>query len=147
MKVLTVKQPWAWAIMAGHKRVENRTWLTRYRGPLAIHAGLKIDPAGYAALAAIGVRGPWSEVRGNEPRTTDHGLILGAILGIVDLVDVVRMDQEDCAGEFLFPPSAFRLPPLSTGPYCWLLANPRPLPEPIPMPGRQGLWECPSIEN
>lgn len=29
MKSLTVKQPWAWAIVAGHKRVENRSWTRR----------------------------------------------------------------------------------------------------------------------
>lgn len=37
---LTVRQPWAWCIEHG-KPVENRTWQTRYRGPLAIHAGAR----------------------------------------------------------------------------------------------------------
>ncbi len=46
MKALTLQQPWATLIAEGHKRVENRTWQTAYRGPLAIHAGLKVDPAG-----------------------------------------------------------------------------------------------------
>lgn len=31
-RVLSIQQPWAWAIAAGHKRVENRSWSTRYRG-------------------------------------------------------------------------------------------------------------------
>ena len=39
MYALTIHQPWAWAIMAGIKRVENRTWRTSHRGPLVIHAG------------------------------------------------------------------------------------------------------------
>lgn len=39
IKVLSVKQPWAWAIIAGFKTCENRTWGTNYRGPLLIHAG------------------------------------------------------------------------------------------------------------
>lgn len=39
MKVLTVRQPWAWAIAHGGKDVENRATLWRYRGPLLIHAG------------------------------------------------------------------------------------------------------------
>ena len=30
-------------IMFGEKDVENRTWTTRYRGSLAIHAGLGVD--------------------------------------------------------------------------------------------------------
>ena len=39
MKCLTICQPWAWAIVAAGKDVENRTRPTRYRGPLLIHAG------------------------------------------------------------------------------------------------------------
>ena len=38
---LSVRQPWAWAIVSGYKDVENRTWKTNYRGDLWIHAGLK----------------------------------------------------------------------------------------------------------
>ena len=39
MKALTVLQPWAWALIHGPKRIENRSWATYYRGPLVIHAG------------------------------------------------------------------------------------------------------------
>ena len=38
MKALTVCQPWAWAIVEGHKSVENRRWSTAYRGLLLIQA-------------------------------------------------------------------------------------------------------------
>jgi len=39
MKAITIQQPWAEMIARGLKRVENRTWRTSHRGPLAIHAG------------------------------------------------------------------------------------------------------------
>ena len=39
MKALTISQPFASMIASGDKFVENRTWETLYRGPLAIHAG------------------------------------------------------------------------------------------------------------
>ena len=39
MKVLTIKQPWATLIMQGYKRFEFRSWQTKYRGDLLIHAG------------------------------------------------------------------------------------------------------------
>ena len=38
MKAISLWQPWAWAITHAGKDVENRTWPTRYRGPLLIHA-------------------------------------------------------------------------------------------------------------
>lgn len=39
VRLLTVRQPWAWAIVHSTKRVENRSWSTAYRGPVLIHAG------------------------------------------------------------------------------------------------------------
>jgi hypothetical protein len=38
MKVLTIRQPWAWLIVHGYKDIENRSWEPRYRGPLLIQA-------------------------------------------------------------------------------------------------------------
>jgi hypothetical protein len=37
-KGLSVAQPWASAIAFAGKDIENRSWRTHYRGPLAIHA-------------------------------------------------------------------------------------------------------------
>ena len=39
MKALTICQPYAEMIANHEKPIENRTWPTSYRGPLAIHAG------------------------------------------------------------------------------------------------------------
>jgi hypothetical protein len=39
MKALSIRQPWAWLIVNGHKDVENRTWTHSYRGPILVHAG------------------------------------------------------------------------------------------------------------
>lgn len=39
MKTLTLHQPWASLVALGVKSIETRSWSTRYRGPLAIHAG------------------------------------------------------------------------------------------------------------
>ena len=43
MKVLTLKQPWATLIMQGDKKYEFRSWKTKHRGDLLIHAGKGID--------------------------------------------------------------------------------------------------------
>ena len=39
MKVITIKQPWATLIAKGYKEYEFRTWKTKYRGDILIHAG------------------------------------------------------------------------------------------------------------
>jgi hypothetical protein len=41
MRALTLKQPYASAIAAGIKHYEIRSWRTRYRGQLLIHAGAR----------------------------------------------------------------------------------------------------------
>ena len=36
---LSIKQPWAALLVTGRKTLEIRTWGTRFRGPVLIHAG------------------------------------------------------------------------------------------------------------
>jgi hypothetical protein len=121
MKALTIQQPWAWAIAAGHKTVENRTWPTSYRGPLAIHAGKSTawEVPGRREIEALGIPVP-------------ANLTKGVILGVCDLVDVVRYDR--CR--------ELHADPWAGGPWCWRLENFRALDEPFPCRGAQGLFEA-----
>lgn len=120
MLALTVRQPWAHAIIYLGKDVENRTWSTEHRGPLAIHAGKKLDHDGSKFLSRLGFY------------PTDDELVLGAAIGIVDLVDCV-------------PSYATAERPQSVwavdGQYHWVLANPRALSIPVRCRGYQGLFE------
>lgn len=106
-KCLTVCQPWAWAIAAGLKTVENRTWYTPYRGELLIHAGKSkawmraVRESGYLRLPEM------DEVR-------EKGLAFGAVVAICELVECVPVAQ--------VPRTRF-----SEGPWCWKLRNVRPL--------------------
>ncbi|MBA1184529.1 ASCH domain-containing protein [Pseudomonas stutzeri] len=47
MKALSIRQPWAWLIVNGHKDIENRSWPTSYRGPMLIHAAKGMTRAEY----------------------------------------------------------------------------------------------------
>ena len=49
VKALTMTQPWASLVAIGENTIETRSWSTRYRGPLAIHAA-KGFPADARAL-------------------------------------------------------------------------------------------------
>ena len=57
-------------------------------------------------------------------------LAFGCLVGTVELMDCVRVDQ--------LPPG-----PFVCGPWCWLLANPRSLRTPIPYVGRQRMFDVP----
>lgn len=81
MKCLTVKQPWAEAIVRGIKDVENRSWPTNHRGLLLIHAGLSVD---WNGVMRTKIRGPYSVgiigfveivgcIRYSDSRWAEHG--------------------------------------------------------------------------
>ena len=129
MKALTIHQPWAWAIAAGHKRVENRVWYTNYRGPLAIHAGKSTawDAAGREFLAELGIAVPTELPR-------------GLIIATCTLVDCIAYDQQPTYE--IVPGRTLADDPFASGPFCWILADVELLDEQIPTIGKQKLWNC-----
>jgi hypothetical protein len=108
MKCLSVRQPWTDAIFLRGKDVENRTFRTNYRGPLLIQASRTFDRE--------------APRKGELP----DSYVIGAILGIVDLTDVVDNS-----------PSSWAKPDH----WHWLLDKPRLLAEPIACAGKLGIFE------
>jgi hypothetical protein len=109
-KPLSIRQPWAWAIVEGFKDVENRSWSTRYRGQLFIHAGQREDHLGWLDLDRMGIDFP------DEVET-------GGIVGVVELVYCVLRRKSPWAMDDC---------------YHWLLENPLSVPF-VPMQGRLGI--------
>ncbi len=51
MKVLSIRQPWAWLILNAGKDIENRDWPTDLRGTIWIHAAGSMTKDEYRAAA------------------------------------------------------------------------------------------------
>lgn len=149
MRALTVRQPAAWAIIYAGKDVENRTRsLGPYRGPVAIVAGREIldedHPFWEHPLYRAAVSRETAWVR-------DRLDVRGAILGVVDLVDMHSASviggcgyiRHDCPehGTCRDHCSPWAEGPAPRGGWMQhlVLANPRPLVEPIPQTGALGL--------
>lgn len=152
---LSVRQPWAWLILHAGKDIENRTWRTRYRGPLLIHASKAIDTVAYLAtydakvhhvtppdalrtcVEALNRLTPWPR----DPAPT------GALVGVVDLVGV--HNQLGCHGVHTINETPLCSPWAECHPdygaWHWRLANPRTFAEPIPCRGYPGLFR-PKVE-
>lgn len=62
MKIITIKQPWATLIAEGYKKYEFRSWQTKYRGPLLIHAGKGIDKEAMTKFRHINLEYPSSQI-------------------------------------------------------------------------------------
>lgn len=58
MKVITIKQPFASLIAGGYKKYEFRTWKTKYRGDILIHAGKGIDKAAMKKFETLNLTYP-----------------------------------------------------------------------------------------
>jgi hypothetical protein len=114
---LSIRQPFAWAIIDELKDIENRTWRPSHRGRIAIHASKGMTYAEYERAVefmrvACGVRCPL-------PMELDRG----GIIGSVELVDIVTASES----------------PWFEGPFGLVLRDPRPC-EFIPARGALGFF-------
>lgn len=159
MKVLSLLQPWASLCVhtdengKAFKQIETRSWNTKYRGELLIHASKKVlknKPFTYEMnehLEAIGIIEEWSN------------LPYGAIIGKVSLVDVYQFRADlpesyaptktvdgiieiDKIWEFTSQELAFG--DYSPNRYGWLLSDPILFKEPIPCKGQLSIWNLPN---
>lgn len=148
MKVLSILQPWASLVVTkdpktgkAYKQIETRSWNTKYRGPLLIHAGIGKQ---YRKLPTDGPL--WM----NCPMRLFESMPFGAIIGMVNLVDTFPMetagkvfqkmsdigikdqDQEIAFGDY------------STGRTGWILSDPILFQTPIPCKGNLSIWNLPA---
>jgi hypothetical protein len=143
MKALTLKQPWAWAVVHGGKWIENRTWrppAAIIGEPFAIHAGLKKPDEEDVADAVKCARVP-------RPHELQRGCIvaLATITGFVEVDDdgeIVAFTGEGREAAALAR-RAVRSPWFS-GPIGMYVSDVRPLSNPIPCTGALGFWTVPA---
>jgi hypothetical protein len=121
MKILSIRQPWAELIVRGIKDIENRDWLTRFRGPLLIHAGKKFeDESVYRILDMLD-----ATERQRFPMKKS-AFECGGIVGIVRMVDCVTTSESKWF----------------VGDYGWRFERAQPLPF-MPLRGSLGLFDAP----
>jgi hypothetical protein len=171
VKALSIRQPWAWAILHAGKRIENRDWrsVPSYRGPLLIHAsafgasGSQREEAFGDARMVMKI-GRETGVLSADPVT--FGTLIGqrgGIVGVCNLVDAVRVNMSEhrmkggqCIGcgwkeltvEDLLKEPMPSIPdcgakdPWAFGPLGLVLADVRPLPF-VPFKGALGFFDVP----
>lgn len=149
---LSVCQPWAWAIVRGHKTVENRTWATAHRGLIAIHASSSTRHLTGEAECFLIDAGDHVFKDLEDPRFTKANpcFYVGAIIGVVEVIGCVETDEGavDFEGEcrdagFGAWYDAQRVPPAywAQGTQCWLLQNAVQFSKPIECKGALNLWK------
>jgi hypothetical protein len=123
MKAISIRPPWAWAILHAGEDIENRTWKTKMRGTVAVHASQTMSRASHeSALEEIRKIAPSVNV------PTYEEMVRGAIVGLVDVVGCEEHTKSNWHVR---------------GHYGFVLANPRVLRKPIPCNGRLSFWDVP----
>lgn len=125
LPALSIRQPWAWLVVNGHKDIENRDWQTTFRGRILVHAGQTLTGPGYQEvkefLRTNGLLTP------DFPSFDDMKSMTGGIVGHVRITDCVATSSS---------------PWFVEGGYGFVLADAKPLPF-RPWKGRLGFFNVP----
>ena len=125
MKVLTLKQPWATLVAEGIKKYEFRSWKTKYRGKLLIHAGAGVDK---------------KELKRFEKLKLDYPS--KRIIAEVELEDCLKIDEE-LNNKIIAENNIAYVSKKREG-YAWKLTNIKKIESKEIINGKLGLW---NIDN
>ncbi len=114
MKAISLLQPWATLVVLGLKTIETRSWGTKHRGPILIHAS----------------QGKAGNLFALEPTFKKYipdftKLPFGAIIGQATITNVVRVEHLEMTDEVInrltMEEKAFG--DYSEGRYAWVLED------------------------
>ena len=144
MKALTIKAPFVWAILEGHKKVENRGWK-----PPTVLVGQRIAIHAAKACSAADVQSVRDRVDAMPTRLPDLGSIAGTVLlaawfKMPETREEFERDGAAYEGELTEDQlSEFIDSDWFSGPVGFVLREPRWLKESIPCKGQLGFWNVP----
>lgn len=142
MKALSIKQPWASLIAKGIKDIENRTWRTKFRGRIYVHASVK--SAGNTAYLLNKEQDNFFAYNTENYKTFESNLSYSAIIGEVDIIDCVINHPSIWAEKtFMYEfDEESGEKPIGKPIYNWVLANPVLYDKPIlKVKGKLSFWE------
>ena len=124
MKVLSIKDPWASLIMNGTKKIETRSWKTKYRGEIYIHAS--------SSKAKITKPEVYELIK-------DMNFKCGYIICKCNLVDCIYMTDEYVNDMKTNHYEEYICGHYEVGRYAWIVEDVKVI-EPIEAKGKLGLW-------
>ncbi len=127
MKVLTIKEPFATLIMNKVKYIETRSWKTKYRGELYIHAGV------------AKIRKEVKERLDLSRLYDENNLNYGNIICKCNLIDCIYMDETFIEKIKKKDINNYISGHYEVGRYAWILDNIVPI-KPIEVKGQLGIW-------
>ena len=129
MKVLSIKEPFASLIKNNIKHIETRSWKTKYRGVIYIHASLTKSKLNDRLELLDLIK--------------DMDINPGYIICKCNLVDCIYMDEEFISN-IKDKKIEYICGHYSVGRYAWILDNIEVI-DPIKATGKLGIWNYEDI--
>lgn len=145
MKALSLTRPWPALIIHRGKRIENRSWNTRYRGLVLLHAAKSWNREAFGC-AAVAELDSGRDVRDVDVwdlsrNRVDHPTGIVALAELVNVCsETVNTFRQAPVGECWCGCGPWAVP----GAHHWRLDSVQPLPNPVPCNGALGLWTPPA---
>lgn len=127
MKAISIQEPYASLIAYGYKKIETRSWATKYRGEILIHASKSKK-----YLQSIKDENILDLIK-------KINLSHGKIICKATIVDCIKMDDKFIS-EIKTKPE-YILGIYEIGRYAWVLENIQLLTCPIEVKGKLNIWE------
>lgn len=138
IKAISLHQPWASLIPMGLKKYETRSWSTSYRGPLLICAAKKFSI--HQKLTHNYFINKYQQILVDTDNYIEwDDLPFGCAVALVELTDCIKMTQTFINQQLQ---SELDTGDWRVGRMAWQLENIQRIIRPIPITGRQGLFNA-----
>lgn len=121
MRVITLKQPWASLVAAGIKKYEFRSWNTKYRGKILIHAGAGVEKKELDRFKHLNLDYPKER-----------------IIAEVEIVDSIKLDEE--LNKKIIAENNIAYGSKTREGYAWKLDNIKPINSDKVVKGKLSIW-------
>jgi activating signal cointegrator 1 len=141
MKALTLTQPWASLMDLRKKHIETRSWSTKYRGLLVIHAA-----KGFPKWAKETCEEPEFKAALGLPASylpLSRGLCVVRLVDCVHTTDYGSMCKRVASLGAPMTEAEFAFGDYGPGRYAWVTEYVKHLDDPREVRGALGLWEWP----
>lgn len=134
VKALSMTEPWGTLVALGAKQMETRSWLTAYRGPVAIHCARRLPEDLETVCKQPFFREALPTSARNERLPLDQRFPRGKVIAVALLDEVLPTacvqpdEQERAFGNY------------APGRYAWIFSTIYQLRTPQPVRGTLGLW-------
>ena len=149
MKVISILQPWASLVVLGHKKIETRSWQTKHRGPLLIHASAAKKPMSRSMM--LDFQQEFFDLQLPKYETLPFGAIIGSVkvMEILPTETILKIEENKYAISvnvirhltWQFSKMEETFGDYSPRRFGWRLKDPLRFEKPTPAKGKLSIWE------